>query len=175
MNRASSDSITCGNPTETCTTQPSTAVHLAYSNTDLTRNLDSSLRAVIRLSASGAVSRRSLATCGFFPTRRLLPRPMCPASPHRSQTGAGQHPISTNRSCLTHNSTEMSRADKAEGGAEDNRDGSAGMDSLTCKLGTCATNRRTPSTKPNEPAIEILEKEARRVPPPRDSMEGMLP
>ena len=38
------------------------------------------------------------------------------------------------------------------------------MDSLTCKLGTCATNRRTPSTKPNEPAIErgtILEKEAR--------------
>ena len=42
------------------------------------------------------------------------------------------------------------------------------MDSLTCKLGTCATNRRTPSTKPNEPAIErgtILEKEARRVPP----------
>ena len=39
-------------------------------------------------------------------------------------------------------------------GAEDDRDGSAGVNSLACKLGTCAMNRRTPSTKPNDPAIE---------------------
>ena len=44
-------------------------------------------------------------------------------------------------------------ADKAVGGAKDNRDGSVGVTSLSHKLGTCATNRRTPSTKPNEPAM----------------------
>ena len=29
------------------------------------------------------------------------------------------------------------------------------MTSLSCKLGTCAANRRTPSTKPNEPAVAM--------------------